>query len=178
MSTAAITEPAQYLTFTLDKEVYALEISKVREVLEYSSVTHVPRTPEFMRGVINLRGNVVPIIDLKLKFGMSETVPTIDTCSVIMEVEVDGASVVIGALTDSVREVIELEPRQIEPAPQIGTRLETDFIRGMGKLKDEFVIILDINKIFSKFELAAVRQAESISPESVESVGAEVEADH
>src|SRR5512140_2425288 len=106
---AAATESSQYLTFKLDQELYAVDIAKVREVLEVTSVTKVPRTPDFMRGVINLRGNVVPVVDMRLKLGLTQTERTVNTCVVIAEVEVDGESTVLGALTDSVQEVIELD---------------------------------------------------------------------
>ena len=157
MSVASITETTQYLSFELDDEVFALDISKVREVLEYTSVTKVPQTPDFMKGVINLRGNVVPVIDMRLKFGMSETEKTVNTCVIIVEVSLDGESTVLGAMADSVQEVFELETDQIEPAPRIGTRLNTDFIKGMGKRDSEFIIILDIDKVFTSDELGMVR---------------------
>ena len=152
-----VTETTQYLTFKLDDEVFALDVAKVREILEESSITKVPQTPEFMRGVINLRGSVVPVIDLRLKFGMSETVKTVNTCIIVVEVIMDDETVVLGALADSVQEVIEMEPDKIEAAPHIGTRLNTDFIKGMGKLDTRFVMILDIDKVFSSQELVAVQ---------------------
>ncbi len=161
MSVTEITEATQHLTFMLDEEVFALDISKVREVLEYSTVTKVPQTPEFMLGVINLRGNVVPVIDMRLKFGMSGTEKTVNTCIIIVEVKVEGESTVLGAMADSVQEVFELESDQIEPPPKIGTRMNTDFIRGMGKRDGEFIIILDIDKVFSTEELAVVQDAGS-----------------
>src|SRR5208283_5486252 len=123
MSVAGITETTQYLTFELEDEVFALDISKVREVLDFTTVTKVPRTPEFMRGVINLRGNVVPVIDMRLKFGMTKTEKTVDTCIVVVEVNLDDDTTILGAIADAVQEVVELEPEQIEPAPRIGTRL-------------------------------------------------------
>lgn len=156
MSISTITQATQYLTFKLDDEVFALDIAQVREVLDFTSITKVPRTPDFMSGVINLRGSVVPIIDMRLKFGMSKTVKTVNTCSIIAEITIDGEKIVLGALADSVQEVIELEPNQIEPAPRLGTRLHTDFIKGMGKRDEQFIIILDVDKIFSSDELALV----------------------
>jgi purine-binding chemotaxis protein CheW len=150
-------ETTQYLTFKLEDEVFALDISKVREVLDFTTITKVPRTPEFMRGVINLRGSVVPVVDLRLKFGMSRTEKTVNTCIIITEVTVDNETTVLGALADSVQEVMDLEPGNIEPAPKIGTRLNTEFIRGMGKRDNTFVIILDIDKVFSVDELALVQ---------------------
>ncbi len=152
-----VTETTQYLTFKLEDEVYATNISQVREVLEFSKVTKVPRTPEYMRGVINLRGRVVPVMDLKLRFGMSRTEKTVNTCIVIVEVNLDGDSMVIGALADSVQEVIEMEQSSIEPPPKIGTRLNTEFIRGMGKRDEQFIIVLDIDKVFSSENLGEVK---------------------
>jgi purine-binding chemotaxis protein CheW len=149
----------QYLTFQLGDEVFCLDISQVREVLDFTNITKVPRTPDFMRGVINLRGGVVPVVDLRLKFGMAKTEKTRRTCIIIVEVNVDGENTVLGALADSVEEVIEMEPGQIEPAPRIGTRLNTNFIRGMGKHNDQFVIILDIDRVFSSDELSVFQGA-------------------
>ena len=161
-----ITEASQYLTFKLEDEVYATNIAQVREVLEFSKVTKVPRTPEYMRGVINLRGRVVPVLDLKLRFGMTKTEHTVNTCVIIVEVEMEGETMVIGALADSVQEVIEMDPSVIEPPPKIGTKLDTDFIRGMGKRDEQFVIILDINKVFSADNFDAVKATVS-EPEMV-----------
>ena len=157
MSATTITETTQYLTFKLAEEIFALDVAKVREILEFSTVTKVPQTPDFMRGVINLRGSVVPVIDLRLKFGMSKTEKTVNTCIIVVEVEMDGENIILGALADSVQEVIELEPQQIEAAPHIGSRLKTDFIKGMGKIGNRFIMMLDIDKVFSSEELAAVQ---------------------
>jgi purine-binding chemotaxis protein CheW len=159
MSVNSITETVQYLTFKLDEEVFALDVAKVREILEYNIVTKVPQTPDFMRGVINLRGSVVPVIDMRLKFGMSATEQTVNTCIIVVEVALEGETSVLGALADSVQEVIEMEPEQIEPAPHIGTRLNTEFIKGMGKHEGDFIMILDIDKVFSEGEIAAVAQS-------------------
>ena len=157
MGTTETTMTTQYLTFRLEEEVFALDISKVREVLDFTTITKVPRTPEFMRGVINLRGSVVPVVDMRLKFGMSKTETTVNTCIIIVEIMVDGEHVILGTLADSVQEVLDLEAAQIEPAPRIGTRLRTEFIRGMGKRDTHFIIILDIDKIFSSDELSLVQ---------------------
>ncbi|HYQ47801.1 MAG TPA: chemotaxis protein CheW [Thermodesulfovibrionales bacterium] len=165
MSVTAITETTQYLTFRLAEEIFSIDISKVREVLDFTSITKVPQTPEFMRGVINLRGSVVPVVDMRLKFGMSKTERTVNTCIIIVEISVDGDTTVLGALADSVQEVIELEPQQIEPAPRIGTRLRTEFIRGMGRRDEQLVIILDIDKVFSVDELSLVQDAGSVVPD-------------
>jgi purine-binding chemotaxis protein CheW len=149
----------QYLTFMLGEEIYALDISQVREVLDYTTITKVPQTPDFMRGVINLRGHVVPVVDLRLKFGMSETVQTVNACIIIVELMMQGEETLIGALADSVREVLDLDPEHIEPAPKIGTQLNTEFLKGMGKRDEHFIMILDIDKVFSEDEMSVVKDA-------------------
>jgi purine-binding chemotaxis protein CheW len=154
MSVSGITETVQYLSFKLDDETFALDVAKVREILEITNITKVPQTPDFMRGVINLRGSVVPVIDMRLKFGMSETEQTVNTCIIVVEVNLDGDTTVLGALADSVQEVVEMEPEIIEAAPHIGTNLNTEFIRVMGKIDSRFVMILDIDKVFSSDLLA------------------------
>ena len=154
MSVTEITEMRQYLTFKLGDEVFATDVAKAREVLDYTSITKIPRTPNFMSGVINLRGNVVPVIDLRLCFDMPPIDKTINTYIVVVEVLLNGEPTAIGALVDSVEEVIDLEPEQIRPAPKIGTLIRTDFIRGIGKRDSQFVIILDIDRIFSAEELS------------------------
>jgi len=151
-------QTTQYLTFTLADEVFAVDVARVREILEMPSITKVPQVPDFMRGVINLRGCVVPVIDLRLKFGMQETAQTVNTCIIVVEVVMDGETTILGALADSVQEVIEMEPSQIEAAPHIGTHLNTEFIKGMGKHDGHFVMILDIDRVFSGEELAAVQR--------------------
>jgi len=159
MSVAGITETTQYLTFKLDEERFALDVAKVREILDFTTITRVPQTPSFMKGVINLRGSVVPVIDMRLKFGMSETEKTVNTCIVVVEVEFENETIILGALADAVQEVVEMEPDQIEPAPRIGTRLNTDFIKGMGKRDNEFIMILDIDKIFTSDEIRMTKEA-------------------
>lgn len=159
MANEQINTTNQYLTFTLADEVFALDIGKVREVLEFSGVTRVPNMPEFMRGVINLRGGVVPVVDLRLKFGMSLTEKTVNTCIIIVDIMVDREKTVLGVLSDSVQEVMELDPEQIEPPPKIGSRLKTDFIIGMGKTNEQFVIILDIDRVFRTDELILTQEA-------------------
>ena len=161
MATAGINETTQFLTFRLDEEIFALDITKVREVLDYTIVTKVPRTPDFMRGVINLRGSVVPVVDMRLKFGMSATESGVNTCIIITEVQVDNETIVLGALADAVQEVLDLDAGSIAAPPRIGTKLRTEFIKGMGKQNDRFIIILDIDKVFSTDELTSVRHDET-----------------
>ena len=176
MNDNSTTETAQYLTFGLGEEEFALEITKVREVMDYTAITSVPRMPEFLRGVINLRGNVVPVIDLRLKLGMSATEKTVDTCIVIMEIEVDGELVDMGALTDSVQEVVDLDPGQIEPPPRLGTKLNTEFIQGMGKRDDKFLIILNIDKVLAGDELALIQDKSGSSVMDMAKPAIETEA--
>jgi len=159
MEANELLETNQYLAFKLEEEIFAFDISKVREVLEYTTMTKVPQTPEMMKGVINLRGSVVPVVDMRIKFGMGETEKTVNTVIIIIEIDLDGESVMIGALVDSVQEVMDLDSDHMEPPPSIGTQLNTDFIRGMGKLDGRFIIILDIENIFSSEELDLVQDA-------------------
>jgi purine-binding chemotaxis protein CheW len=168
MNEPMINETNQYLTFKLGEEIYALDIRKVREVLEYTMVTKVPQTPPFMRGVINLRGGVVPVVDMRLKFGMEKTENTVNTCIIISEIVIDDETTILGALADSVQEVIELEPGQIEPPPRMGARLNTEFIRGMGKRDGEFIIILNIDKVFSFEEVSLARGRNDVVAETKE----------
>lgn len=165
--TSTIGETTQYLTFKLDQEVFAVDVAKVREILDFTPATKVPGTPEFMRGVINVRGNVVPVVDMRLKFGMSKTEKTVDTCIVVMEISVEDERSVLGALVDSVQEVFELEANQVEPPPRIGTRWRTEFIKGIGKRGNDLMIILDIDRVFSCLEMTALQEAPS-SPRMME----------
>jgi purine-binding chemotaxis protein CheW len=156
MSVNEITETRQYLTFKLGNEIFATDVAKVIEVLDLTTITKIPRTPEFMAGVINLRGSVVPVVDLRLCFEMSKTENTRNTCIVVVEVMLENESTTIGVLADSVEEVIDLEPDQIQPAPKIGTQIRTDFIKGMGKRDAQFIMILDIDRVFLAEEHVAV----------------------
>lgn len=158
MTDDALKDINQFLTFTLGKEIFALDIGTVREVLELTSITKIPRTPEFMRGVINLRGHAVPVVDMRLKLGMSKGADTVDTCIIIVEIEFDGEFTVMGALVDSVREVFEMTPDTIEAAPKMGAAINAEYIKGMGRQNDQFIIIIDINKIFSAEELAMAKE--------------------
>jgi len=149
----------QYLTFRLGNEVFAVDVTKAQEVLDFTTVTRVPQTPKYMRGVINLRGSVVPVIDMRIKFGMDESAQTRDTCIIVMEVSVDGERAVIGAVADAVLEVLDLDEEQIEPPPRIGTKLNTEFIKGMGNRNGDFLIMLDIDRVFSSDEIALISGA-------------------
>jgi len=167
MSVTGITEVRQYLTFILDDELFAVDVAKVREVLDYTTITKIPRTPEYMRGVLNLRGSVIPVIDLRLKFGMSKTENGKNTCIIVLEIHLEDEVLIWGALADAVQEVFEFEPEQIEPAPKFGTKFKADFLRGIGKRDEKFIMILDIDKVFTTEELIAVNKTEKTEPEKV-----------
>jgi purine-binding chemotaxis protein CheW len=151
----------QYLTFELGEELFALDVIQVREVLDVTTITKVPRAPVFMRGVINVRGNVVPVVDLRLKFDLTQTEATVDTRIVVLEIDLEGEVTVIGAMADAVRNVMDLEADRIEAAPKIGAKWNTDFIKGIGKHDDQFIIILNADRIFSSDELVMVQQTET-----------------
>lgn len=170
MSVETIIGTTQYLTFMLADDVFALDIGKVREVLDFTSATKVPNMPDYMRGVINLRGSVVPVVDLRRKFGMAATEKSVNTCVIITEVSLDNETTVLGALADSVQEVLDLEPNQIEPPPKIGTKLRTEFIEGMGKHNNRFIIILNIDKVFSAEEVSLVEML-GAAPEKQQNQG-------
>ena len=141
MATEAV--PAQYLTFTLGDEVFAMDIRTVREIIQHAAMTVVPMTPDFIRGVINLRGAVVPVIDLQCRFGRAQTVAGKKTCVVIFDASGDGEKIELGLMVDAVSEVIEIAAKDIEPPPQFGTSIKREFIRGMGRVKGDFIVILE-----------------------------------
>ena len=150
----------QYLTFTLDRELYAINVMNIREVLEYQSISRVPRMPEYMMGIINLRGSIVPVIDLKLELGLGKTERTMDTGIIVAELQLDESLIVIGLLADSVHEVVELCNEDMDQAPNIGTRIDTSFLRGMGKKKGEFILILDVRNVLSNQTITSCKSGE------------------
>ena len=156
MSNENITEVSQYLTFSLEDELFAIDVYQVREVLDMEDITKVPQAPDFMRGVINVRGSVVPVVDLRLKFGLPKTDTTRDTRIVVMEIEMDDDVAVIGSIADSVNEVMELSPSQIENPPKLGKRWRSEVIKGVGKRDDKFILILDVNLVFSSDEIVTM----------------------
>ncbi|WP_260954604.1 chemotaxis protein CheW [Pseudomonas citri] len=160
-----VPETRQYLTFTLAGETFAVGTLSVKEIIEYGQLTGVPMMPPSIRGVINLRGAVVPVIDLGARFGGRQTEVGRRTCIVILEVDHADEQQVIGVLVDAVNEVLEIAPAQIEPPPAFGAHIRTDFIQGMGKVGGRFVILLDIGRVLSVDELAVLAQvAESPTP--------------
>ncbi|GMT42412.1 MAG: chemotaxis protein CheW [bacterium] len=148
----------KYLTFILGKEEYGLEILKVREIISVMEITEVPQVPPFIKGVINLRGKVIPVIDLRLKFDMPPIDYTRETCIIVVNV----SDLLLGIVVDTVAEVLDIGEKEIDPPPSFGTTVKTDFILGMGKIKGKVKILLDIDKVLSVDELDIVAQAEKV----------------
>ena len=149
---------AQYLSFSLRETEYAIGILKVKEILQFEQATRVPSTPRSVRGVINLRGQVVPVVDLAAKFGLGETAPTRLTCILIVEALLEGAATIVGILADSVQEVIELGEDDIEATPAFGTQVKIDFLLGVGKIGKRFVLLLDVDRVISADEREFARE--------------------
>ena len=150
------TEQTQFLTFLLADESYAVSILRVREIIEYDTVTRVTNMPTSIRGVINLRGAVVPVVDLAVRFGLHDSRVTKRTCVIIAEVEVGGERLVMGLMADSVSQVIDLPPADIEPPPSFGTSVRVDFLKGLGKIGKKFVLILDLDRALTATDLLSL----------------------
>ena len=154
--TVEATEQTQFLTFQLADESYAAGILRVKEIIEYESVTRVPNMPPSFRGVINLRGAVVPVVDLAMRFGLGASTVTKRSCVIILEVEMSGGErLVMGVLADAVSQVIDLPLADIEPPPAFGTRVHADYLKGLGKIGKKFVLILDMDRVLSSEEVRA-----------------------
>lgn len=152
------TEPSQYLTFNLGDEVFAMDIRTVREIIQHAALTIVPLMPSFIRGVINLRGAVVPVIDLKSRFGRPAAQVGKKTCIVIFDASRDNEKIELGLMVDAVSEVIEIPPSQIEPPPQFGTSIQRDYIRGLGKVDGEFIVILEPERALNIEDMALLAE--------------------
>ena len=164
-------QPGQYLIFRIREEEYGVSILRIREILEFSPLTPVPLTPPWIRGVLNLRGSVVPVVDLALKFGLRETRPAERTCIVIIEVEADDEVSVIGVMVDGVDEVVELGADALEEPPDFGTRVRVDYLQGLGKVDRRLLLLLDADRVLSTEELLETRDAaaaEEPAPEAEE----------
>jgi len=146
----------QHLTFVLSDEEFAIPVITIREIIEYGHLTNVPMVPEFIHGVVNLRGNVVPVFSLAKKFGLEVGEVGKRTCIIILDAQIEGETVVMGVVVDKVLQVIEIPESNIEPAPTLGATIRTDFIKGMGRMEDNFIIILDIVQVLSAEEIALV----------------------
>src|SRR6056297_1039284 len=152
-----------YLTFKLGEEEFGAHVSQVLNILEMTKITEVPKSPEYMKGVINLRGMVLPVIDTRIKFGMPEKEYTNNTCIIVMDIEDDNDTIHIGAIVDEVLSVIEIEQNQIEPPPGIGDKYQSDFIFGMAKVEDNFIMILDMQKVLNASDLKEIDRSKERS---------------
>ena len=152
-----------YLSFRLGHESFAVRVSKVIEILEVPHITKVPKSPAFMRGVINLRGTVLPVVDARLKFGMKEISDSINTCIIVFNILFEKEEMMVGALVDAVEEVFELNEEKLMPPPSIGGKYKTEFIKGMARKEDEFIMVLDVDKIFSNVEIIHIHQGKEES---------------
>jgi purine-binding chemotaxis protein CheW len=159
MSEEKISKINSYLTFKLGNEFFAANVSKVLNILEMTKVTKVPKAPAYMKGVINLRGSVLPLVDTRIKFDMPEAEYTTNTCILVLDILLNNESVHVGALVDSVQEVIEIDEKNIQPPPSIGTRYRSEFIEGIAKVEEEFIMILNMDLIFSTDELCILKQS-------------------
>ncbi len=160
-----------YLSFRLGEEMFSADVSKVLEILEMRPITKVPRSPSYMRGVINLRGSVLPVLDTRIKFGMPATEDTVDTCIVVLNVMMEGEPLTLGALVDSVEEVLELTETDIEAPPTIGSKFNPEYLHGMVKMDDTFIMVLNVDKVFSTDELVVVTEtADKAQPTASETI--------
>jgi purine-binding chemotaxis protein CheW len=152
-----------YLTFKLGDELFAASVSKVIEILEIPKITKVPRSPEFMRGVVNLRGNVLSVIDSRIKFGLPSVEDTVNTCIIVMTVELDGQTVTMGLVADAVKEVVEIDNADIQNLPEIGSKYKSEFIQGMVKRDDHFIMILNIDLLFTSEEASMLQDTNLVT---------------
>jgi len=154
-----------FLTFRLGDELFAANVSKVLEILEIPKITKVPRSPAFMRGVVNLRGNVLPVIDTRSKFGLPSVDDTVNSCILVLNIEMEEKEIRLGAIVDEVQEVMEIDAAMIQPLPTVGAKYKTEFIEGMVKLNEQFIMVLNLNLVFTSSEvtlLEGLSEAESI----------------
>ena len=156
---AASAEAGKYLTFTLAGEEYGIGILKIKEIIGMMPVTSVPQTPQFVKGVINLRGKVIPVIDLRMRFGLEATDYTDRTCIIVVEIEGQSGTVMIGIVVDAVSEVLNIKGDEIDAAPQFGAKLDTDYISGIAKIEGGVKILLDIDRVLLNSEIAALEKA-------------------
>jgi purine-binding chemotaxis protein CheW len=162
-----------FLSFKLGEEEFAAHVGKVLNILEMTRITEVPKAPDYMKGVINLRGTVLPVIDTRIKFGMTPTVYTTNTCIIVLDIEVDGESIHVGALVDSVQAVLEIEKTQVLPPPSIGSKYKSEFIEGVANIDDKFIMILNMDEVFSTDEITSLKDKteETESKTHIEEIG-------
>lgn len=160
---------SSYLSFRLGDEIFAISVAKVLEVLEIQKITRVPKTPKYMRGVLNLRGDVLPVIDTRLKFNMETTADTERTVIIVLDLESKNKKIVIGAIADSVKEVLEINENEIKTVPEIGSNYDAAFITGMVHHRDDFIMLLDMDKVFSLDEIIDMKtKTETLNKETIE----------
>ncbi len=167
MNIENITKINTFLSFKLGEEEFAAHVGKVLNILEMTKITEVPKAPEYMKGVINLRGTVLPVIDTRIKFGMPKTEYTTNTCIIVLDIEMDGDSIHVGALVDSVQAVLELNNSQIMPAPSIGSKYKSEFIEGVANIDDKFIMILNMDAVFSSNELTNIQNQTKETEDSI-----------
>ena len=148
-----------YLSFKLGDEIFAANVGKVLNILELTKITKVPKAPDYMKGVINLRGSVLPLVDTRIKFGMEPTEFTTNTCILVLDIDFDGESVHVGALVDAVQEVLEINNNEVEPPPSIGSKYKSEFIEGVAKSDEDFIMLLDMDLIFTNDELRVLKES-------------------
>ena len=165
-----------YLTFKLGEEKFGVHVSQVLNILEMTKITEVPQSPDYMKGVINLRGMVLPVIDTRIKFGLPETEYTSNTCIVVMDLELEGDEVHIGAIVDEVLSVTEIGNSQIKPAPSIGNKYQSEFIYGMANIEEDFIMLLDMKKVLSAAEMAEMAEKSEKQPGQDNNVTKKTEA--
>lgn len=165
-----------FLSFQMDEEVFAINVSKVLNILEMKHITKVPKTPKYLKGVINLRGTVLPVVDLRIKFGLPEKETTVDTSIIVLNIEKDGETLLLGTLVDAVREVLELKMDEIAPSPSIGTKYNSGYLQGMWRVDENFIMILDIDKVFSAEEIIDFKEHISEAKSAEEKAAATTKA--
>jgi purine-binding chemotaxis protein CheW len=152
-----------YLTFKLGDELFAAHVTKVIEILEIPKITRVPRSPEFMRGVVNLRGNVLSVIDSRIKFGLPPTEDTINTCIIVMNIQIENQDITLGIIADAVKEVVEIDQQSIQSPPEMGSKYKSEFIEGMVKSGDQFIMLLNIDLLFSSQEASILQDVNAVT---------------
>ncbi len=153
-----------YLTFKLGEEQYGIHVSQVLNILKMVKITEVPKSPNYMKGVINLRGSVLPVIDIRIKFGMPEKGYTNSTCIIVMDLDMDGETIYLGTIVDEVLSVHEIEEKQVEPPPSIGSKYKSAFIYGMAKVDENFIMLLDMQKVLTEEELTEISDTAQSNP--------------
>ena len=153
MSTKTDSKVISYLSFRIGNEIFAANVKNVLNILEMTKITQVPKSPDYMKGVINLRGTVLPVVDSRIKFGIQESKITSNTCIIVLELHIGGEPIMIGAIVDAVKEVLEIEQSELLPPPNIGTNFRSEFLKGMAQSDEGFIMILDAEQVFANTEI-------------------------